>query len=108
MTGFLYLFWRRVQKTEKLGKSGTFLSKSGQTFGLMFICYGIMRFLLELVRDDNPFESTGLTVSQNIGLAMIVLGIALMIIFNLMKPPQPCQDKAAKPDTSAKPRLKKR
>ena len=51
----------------------------------MFIAYGITRFLMEYVRDDNPFELDGLTISQNIGIAMVVLGVILMAIFKKMK-----------------------
>jgi phosphatidylglycerol:prolipoprotein diacylglycerol transferase len=77
----LYLFWRKAQKTGK----GLF-SKPGQIFSLMFILYGITRFFIEFVRDDNPFEFDGLTISQNIGIAMVVFGVLLMVIFDKMKP----------------------
>jgi len=51
----------------------------------MFIVYGITRFLMEFLRDDNPFEFDGLTISQNIGIAMVALGVVLMAIFKAMK-----------------------
>ena len=78
----LYLFWRRTKKAELSGKIFT---KPGYTFALMFVVYGITRFLMEYLRDDNPFEFDGLTISQNIGIAMIVLGVILMAIFKVMK-----------------------
>jgi phosphatidylglycerol:prolipoprotein diacylglycerol transferase len=81
----LYLFWRRAKKAELSGNSGRFLTKPGYTFALMFIVYGITRFFMEYLRDDNPFEFDGLTISQNIGIAMIVLGVVLMAIFKAMK-----------------------
>ena len=81
----LYLFWRRAKKAELSGISGKFLAKPGYTFALMFIVYGITRFFMEFIRDDNPFEFNGLTISQNIGIAMIVLGMILMAIFKAMK-----------------------
>jgi len=81
----LYLFWRRTKKAELSGNSGKFFIKPGYTFALMFIVYGITRFLMEYLRDDNPFEFDGLTISQNIGIAMVVLGVILMAIFNAMK-----------------------
>jgi phosphatidylglycerol:prolipoprotein diacylglycerol transferase len=81
----LYLFWRRAKKAELSGNSGRFFTKPGYTFALMFIVYGITRFLMEYLRDDNPFEFDGLTISQNIGLAMVVLGVILMAIFKAMK-----------------------
>jgi phosphatidylglycerol:prolipoprotein diacylglycerol transferase len=81
----LYLFWRRAKKAELSGNSGRFFTKPGYTFALMFIVYGITRFLMEYLRDDNPFEFNGLTISQNIGIAMFALGVVLMAIFKAMK-----------------------
>ena len=81
----LYLFWRRAKKAEISGKTGKFLTKPGYTFALMFIVYGITRFLIECLRDDNPFGFDSLTISQNIGIGMVVLGVILMAIFSKMK-----------------------
>jgi phosphatidylglycerol:prolipoprotein diacylglycerol transferase len=85
----LFLFWRRAQKAELSGQSGRFLTKPGYTFALMFIVYGITRFLVEYLRDDNPFEFDGLTISQNIGIGMVVLGVVLMAVFKKMKAQPP-------------------
>lgn len=82
----LYLFWRRSKKTELAKNSDKLFTKPGSTFALMFILYGITRFLIEFLRDDNPFEFNGLTISQNIGIAMVVLGFVLMAIFQKIKP----------------------
>jgi phosphatidylglycerol:prolipoprotein diacylglycerol transferase len=88
----LYLFWRRSLRAEKLKGARKVFSKPGSTFALMFIIYGIMRFLLELVRDDNPFEYgwwivyKGGTVSQNLGIYLVVLGVVLMAVFEKMQP----------------------
>ncbi len=79
----LYLFWRRNQKASS-GKR--LFTKPGCTFGLMFIIYGISRFFIEFIRDDNPFEFDSLTISQNLGIAMVVFGMLLMVIFEKMKP----------------------
>jgi phosphatidylglycerol:prolipoprotein diacylglycerol transferase len=81
----LYLFWRRTKKTELSGNSGRFFTKPGYTFALMFIVYGITRFFMEYLRDDNPFEFNGLTISQNICIGMFALGVILMAIFKAMK-----------------------
>jgi prolipoprotein diacylglyceryltransferase len=51
----------------------------------MFIVYGITRFLIEYLRDDNPFEFDGLTISQNISIAMVVFGVVLVAVFKKMK-----------------------
>ena len=75
----LFLFWRR-SKTDKIH------AKPGCTFSLMFIIYGIARFFIELLRDDNPFEFDGLTISQNISIAMIILGAVLIVVFQKIKP----------------------
>jgi phosphatidylglycerol:prolipoprotein diacylglycerol transferase len=88
----LYLFWRRAQKQRNSKNPKKFLTKPGCTFGLMFIIYGITRFLIEFVRDDNPFEFDSITISQNIGIALILLGVVLMVVFEAMKP-----DKIAPP-----------
>ncbi len=71
----LYLFWRRSQK------GGKILTNPGSTFSLMFLLYGITRFLIEYLRDDNPFEIAHLTISQIISIIMIVLGTALITWF---------------------------
>jgi len=82
----LYLFWRSRQKTAKSKNPHRLFTQPGCTFGLMFILYGITRFFIELLRDDNPFEFDSLTISQNISIVMIVLGAALMLTFEKMKP----------------------
>jgi phosphatidylglycerol:prolipoprotein diacylglycerol transferase len=85
----LYVFWRRSQKAEVTKNRKKLFTKPGCTFGLMFIIYGISRFFMEFLRDDNPFEFDSLTISQNIGLAMAVLGVILMVIFEKMKQQEP-------------------
>jgi phosphatidylglycerol---prolipoprotein diacylglyceryl transferase len=85
----LYLFWRRSQKADVSQNHKKLFIKPGCTFGLMFIIYGISRFFMEFIRDDNPFEFDGLTISQNIGIAMVVFGVILMVIFEKMKTQQP-------------------
>ena len=82
----LYLFWKRTRKKDDLKEGETlFLRKPGSVFALMFVFYGISRFFIEFVRDDNPFEFDGLTVSQNISIGMVLLGLALIAVFSKMK-----------------------
>lgn len=87
----LYLFRRRSQNASKSKNSKKLFAKPGSTFALMFILYGIMRFFIEFLRDDNPFEYgrwafyKGATVSQNLGIYMVILGFVLMLIFQKMK-----------------------
>ena len=77
----LLLFWQRFG-----------LTWPGCTFGLMFILYGPSRFMIEFLRDDNPFESgwwtfsDSLTVSQNLGIYIVTLGLILTIIFTKIRP----------------------
>lgn len=88
----LYLFWRRSQKAELSRNYRKLFAKPGQTFGLMFIVYGISRFFMEFIRDDNPFEYAwwavykGGTISQNIGIGMIAAGLLIVALFQKMKP----------------------
>ena len=83
----LYLFWRRAQNAGSSSSSNKPFTKPGCTFGLMLILYGITRFFIEFLRDDNPFNKfDGLTISQNISIAMIVFGIILLAIFEKMEP----------------------
>ena len=87
----LYLFWKRAQKDTKSGGPKKLFTKPCSTFAMMFIIYGITRFFLEFLRDDNPFEYgwwaiyKGGTVSQNIGIYMTIFGLILMAIFQKTK-----------------------
>ena len=54
----------------------------GQIVALLFILYGVTRFLLESIRADNPIEFTGLTISQNLGIAAIAAGIILHVVLH--------------------------
>jgi len=81
----LYGLWRRSNRAEKSGRFG-FLTKPGSTFSVMFILYGIMRFSVELLRDDNPFELDGLTISQLLSIGLALLGAALVLFFARSKP----------------------
>ena len=85
LCGILYFFWRR-----SLGRAGSenasrLLSRPGSMVGLMFVLYGLARFLLEFIRDDNSYELGILTISQILGIAMFVLGIVLLVLLSHMK-----------------------
>ncbi|HUS71604.1 MAG TPA: prolipoprotein diacylglyceryl transferase [Sedimentisphaerales bacterium] len=88
----LYLFRRRAQSAAKSKNSKKLFAKPGCTFALMFILYGIARFFLEFLRDDNPFEYgwwvmyKGGTVSQNLGIYLAILGVVLMVVFQKIEP----------------------
>jgi phosphatidylglycerol:prolipoprotein diacylglycerol transferase len=88
----LYLFWKRAQSAQQAKAVVRPLTKPGYTFALMFILYGIARFFVEFLRDDNPFEYgwwtiyKGGTISQNLSIYMFVLGVILMLVFQKMRP----------------------
>ncbi len=88
----LYLFWRRYQNAGRSKNAKKLFAKPGSTFALMFILYGITRFFIEFLRDDNPFEHAwwaiykGGTISQTLGIYMAIFGAALLLIFERMKP----------------------
>jgi phosphatidylglycerol:prolipoprotein diacylglycerol transferase len=77
----LYLFWRRAQAAQKKPDSKPLLTAPGTVFALMFIFYGATRFCIEYLRDDNPFEYFGLTISQNLGIVLIVFGLIMLVGF---------------------------
>jgi len=91
----LYLFWRRQRRAEKTGNAKKVFAKPGCTFALMFMLYGCARFLIEFLRDDNPFEYgwwaiyKGGTISQNLGIYLVILGATLLVIFQRLKPDTP-------------------
>ena len=77
----LYTFWR------KFGNR-----RPGCTLGLMFMLYGPMRFLLESIREDNPFRNDwwslndGWTVSQNLSIYLVAVGLIIFITSLRAKP----------------------
>jgi phosphatidylglycerol:prolipoprotein diacylglycerol transferase len=81
----LYGFWRRAQRAEALGRYALF-TKPGSVFSLMFILYAIMRFSIEMIRDDNPFEMAGLTIAQLLSIGMALLGVVLVLYFHRSQP----------------------
>ncbi len=82
----LYFFWRRSQKAAAVNALKPF-TQPGLTCALAFILYGITRFSIEFIRDDNPFEYAwwaiykGGTVSQNVSIYLVILGGVLVVIF---------------------------
>ncbi len=81
----LYGFWRRSQRAEAQGRYA-FLTRPGSIFSLMFILYAIMRFSIEMIRDDNPFEMWGLTIAQLLSIGLAILGILCVLYFHVSRP----------------------
>ncbi len=81
LAGVLYGLWRKIGR-----------SRPGVTLSVMFLLYGPTRFYLETLRDDNPFEQAwwaiykGGTVSQNIGIYLVITGAILLSFFLTRKP----------------------
>ena len=73
----LCMFWYRFGSGTKREKK-----YKGCTFSIMFIMYSVFRFLIEFVRDDNPYEIFTLTISQIISLAMFTLGILGLLYYS--------------------------
>jgi len=88
----LYLFWRISQRAAGSDNARQLLARPGQTFALAFVLYGVTRFLLEYLRDDNPYEYAwwavykGGTVSQNLSIYLVIIGAILMAVFQVSKP----------------------
>lgn len=81
LTAVFYGLWRRIG-----------LKKPGMIVGMILITYGMTRFGLETLRDDNPFEYAwwmlykGGTISQNICIYLVLLGAILLGFVSRMKP----------------------
>ncbi len=95
----LFLFWRWGIKAKKEPAIRKFTPTPGCTFALMFVLYGITRFLLESLRDDNPFEVDSLTISQIMGTGLAVLGLILMLVFFRAGPDKISLSRSGSPGT---------
>jgi phosphatidylglycerol:prolipoprotein diacylglycerol transferase len=81
----LYLFWRKNLTKANSGLATKRLNRPGSITALMLILYGVTRFLLESIRDDNPYELAFLTISQILGIVMIISGTALLTLLPCIK-----------------------
>jgi phosphatidylglycerol:prolipoprotein diacylglycerol transferase len=82
----LYLYWRWGSSGESRRKEAWYYPRQGYVFALMLMLYGAMRFANELVRDDNPFEFDGLTISQNLAIVMVVAGVIVLAVCRRLPP----------------------
>lgn len=81
----LYFHRRRGINFQKQGKPIPFFFRPGTTFSFMFIIYGTIRFIIEFLRDDNPFQFDHLTISQNLSIILIIVNLGLIVLFAKMK-----------------------
>jgi phosphatidylglycerol:prolipoprotein diacylglycerol transferase len=53
-----------------------FRRRDGELLGLIFVFYPITRFLIEVLRtDEAPIWGTGMTIAQNVSLAMLIVAV---------------------------------
>jgi phosphatidylglycerol:prolipoprotein diacylglycerol transferase len=78
LCGVLYLLWRRSVGEARSAGRGGWLARPGVATAALCILYGPGRFVLEAIRDDNPYEFAMLTISQIMGIAMFVAGLVLL------------------------------
>lgn len=60
-------------------------NRDGQIGALMLLLYGTSRFFLEMLRNDSPLEWNGLTISQNISIASVLIGVAILCVLRRTK-----------------------
>jgi phosphatidylglycerol:prolipoprotein diacylglycerol transferase len=59
--------------------------RHGVVIGLVFVLYPIGRFIIELIRTDNPHDALGLTISQFVSVGMFAAGLVyLFVIFKFL------------------------
>jgi len=67
--------------------------RHGIVFALLFIFYPISRFVLELIRGDNPLDAHigpwAVTISQAVSFWALLFGIACLVIIHLLPPASP-------------------
>ena len=56
--------------------------RHGSIVALTLMLYGLTRFILESIRDDNPLEFASLTISQILGLIIAIAGMAFLAFPN--------------------------
>jgi phosphatidylglycerol:prolipoprotein diacylglycerol transferase len=66
-----------------LGRLRFFRSRDGLVFATFLILYSVARFCIEMIRtDEDSFFGTGLTISQNICIAVFFAGIVLLSVLS--------------------------
>ena len=63
------------------------LSRPGRVLGAYLVSYGILRFLLEPLRGDQPIWWAGFTLQQLISIGMIIIGLISLRLFRLSVAP---------------------
>jgi phosphatidylglycerol:prolipoprotein diacylglycerol transferase len=89
LCAILYASWRKSLPSLPRDKAPGWPWRPGLTVALAFLLYGVARFILESLRDDNPFEFASLTISQLVGIAVFIVGIFLLAAVVTAKPDEP-------------------
>ncbi len=63
--------------------------RDGMVIAMLFVIYPIGRFLIEILRADNPHDTFGLTVSQGISVFVIPLALIAMLLLRLLPAKSP-------------------
>jgi phosphatidylglycerol:prolipoprotein diacylglycerol transferase len=85
LCAILYLLWRRTLKPAVAGGKHPLRGQPGLAIAGILILYGVGRFILEALRDDNPYEVGALTISQILGLAMSFAGLVFLLTLRSIK-----------------------
>ena len=85
LCGILYLLWRRSLTGAHAGRLRARLWQPGIAVVGLCLLYGPARFVLEALRDDNPYEWGTLTISQIMGIAMVAGGLGLLAVLMMRK-----------------------
>lgn len=69
--------------------------RHGMVIGVLFVLYPLPRMMLEMIRVDNPHEFGGLTISQTVGISMLIIGaVYLYILYTKMPERSAAVDRA--------------
>ena len=74
--------------------------RHGMVIVMLFIIYPVCRFLIELVREDNPHDTLGFTVSQ--GISLLVVPIVILFWLYLRRLPEMSPRAAAELESRAR------
>ncbi len=69
------LYWRRT--------------RDGQVICTLLLVQPIMRYLIEVIRDDNPLDTMGFTISQALAIALTLVGVGGFLILRALPPRSP-------------------
>ncbi|QOJ14928.1 MAG: prolipoprotein diacylglyceryl transferase [Planctomycetia bacterium] len=88
------LYWRRT--------------RDGQVLCALFILEPTSRFVLEMIRTDNPIDMFGIfTISQFLSLCMVAAALVALALLRLLPPRSPRASQWSPPPPAAEPRIAK-